>query len=932
VRARVELKLDGVEPLAQLGWVVLAEQVREHVMTDLSLAVDPAGLDERVMREIQAGHALAGVELLSGKCDLSADGEFVFVSSARGLHPGMFERPGTVVIAPSGFPDQLDQHLYWLLCAPGRYAGRLKQCAERICATPALDRLDEYLEAMAPAACLTSLVTSVFSGDRFLDGFLANMAGLEDYGNCQHLLIRPGSPGQEHDALLAHARRWPGVVYLNLKEDPGLYETWNLACCLARGRYLSNANVDDVRHRSHVRRLRQLLERTPPADVASSALRVTGVANQRWSDWRPGKTFYGDGEEEVYEANALIARKPDGSLRPHNRPHCMPLWRRLLHLFFGFFNEKEYGPSADWEFWLRCGAAGSRFVRTPVALGLYLKHGASYWHRDGNQDFERRILRRYAGLVHAGVCLQDAAAPPWHDLSRFVATRHWLGVLICLLRLEAARGPGADESGSKPGVADQWARRYFGVGLAVVEFDAACPGGAVQRLERLSPVLIDMLREFCKAGIADTPERTQQARRWHELLVNWHLASGDLAPLVGLAWMARALEGGAEIEQRILRALHGMDPLGFWPAVQRVYRHEVSLEELNRTVEACPVATGPGNRGDRQTRIWYFPTFSNDYQKLLYRQPRREGCLIEGVRSLEELAALQPDPARNSILHLHWLNAVFEGAGVDFESRSRELLELVENRQAMGFEVYWTVHNRLNHETGHPDLEAQLRRKLARLVDRVYIHHPMVRWQLDWWPEDVAPWLCEHGPYETNPGAISRDDAREQLGMAKDARVFLWFGQIRPYKGLDAWLPVILETLAGLSRARLIIAGKAPVPDARPRFGAASSRVKFIDRFVPDDELQLLADAADFGILTYRDILTSGAMFHLFSMGLPVIAPEKGTLPGYVIPGWNGALYGDREGLIDALQAACRLDASTLQQRRAAASATSLRLRWGRVV
>ena len=108
--------------------------------------------------------------------------------------------------------------------------------------------------------------------------------------------------------------------------------------------------------------------------------------------------------------------------------------------------------------------------------------------------------------------------------------------------------------------------------------------------------------------------------------------------------------------------------------------------------------------------------------------------------------------------------------------------------------------------------------------------------------------------------------------------------------------------------------------------------MRLIDRFVRDDELGVLASAADFGLLTYRDILTSGAMFHFYSLGLPVIAPEIGTLPAYVVPGWNGALYRDTASLDQALRMACGADAARLAAYRKAARETAAAFRWGRVV
>ena len=266
------------------------------------------------------------------------------------------------------------------------------------------------------------------------------------------------------------------------------------------------------------------------------------------------------------------------------------------------------------------------------------------------------------------------------------------------------------------------------------------------------------------------------------------------------------------------------------------------------------------------------------------------------------------------------------------QQAAEHFLGLVRGLKDRGFAVYWTVHNRLNHDCEHPQHEVGLRAELAGLVDRVYLHHPLLADQLDWLPDHVRPWLCEHGPY-VNPysGGIDRALARQRLGLAADERVLLWFGQIRPYKGLEDWLPLILERLAGYGKARLVVAGRISSPEVRQLLERYPEQTLFINRFVPNVELQHLACAADFGLLTYRDILTSGAMFHLYGMGLPVIAPEKGSLPAYVVPGWNGLLYDDEPELAEALHKVCAMSDSDLARYRAAAEQTGRALKWGRI-
>src|SRR5690606_15870882 len=200
--------------------------------------------------------------------------------------------------------------------------------------------------------------------------------------------------------------------------DPGLYEVWNLGARLARGRYLSNANIDDRRAPEHLTRLQAILDSHPEIDVASTALRVTKERNTSWQDSESCHVGFGDGGDLRVTVDGLFKATSSG-LRSRNLPNCMPLWRRSLHARLGWFDEKRYGPSADWAFWVRAGMQGSSFYLSAELLGLYLRDEESYWHRDpANREADRRIVAEYTAWLDAGNA-QQAARPSLHrTLSR----------------------------------------------------------------------------------------------------------------------------------------------------------------------------------------------------------------------------------------------------------------------------------------------------------------------------------------------------------------------------------------------------------------------------------------------------------------------------------------------------------------------------------
>ena len=927
----LRIDLTSLAPVDQVLWSAWGVSVLEASSGgELVLGDAPQGLAEALATSGSGSGVVVRSEPVS---DLASHQRFAAVSSAGLVTPALLACAGTLHVFPGGPVEALAAEWLWDGRWLADFRARVEATGAAVMGASRIQGLADALARIRPWQPEISLVSSVFKADRFLNRFLANSTELVGYRDAEHWLLRPGSPGEEHPALLAHVKRWRGAVYLNLETDPGLYETWNLGSCLARGRLLSNANVDDRRHPEQLQRLISALESRPWADLASAALRVTREPNQDWADWTDGPVFFAEGTGGEYGAADLV-REVDGERRPRNLPHCMPLWRRALHGLRGFFNEAQYGPSADWEYWLRCAEAGSRFYRTSEALGLYLQREDSYWRRDPTaRRFDERILASYGnGNRPADADAAPVRSLPWRELTRFEQTGHWCGVWLTLMRLAADPGTG-DGASARRALIEAKAKRYFGVEAIAQLPPQRFLGESLAVMSSLLPHVLDALHHFVTQPDADQ-RRSAQARRWHQLLVDWYALTGDITALVAVAFLQRHLRDAAAAEAEALRRAYALDPSAFWRVLQHAYRFSVPLQALNKAAGGCPAVEPDARATDlSNTHLWYFPAYTNKYQELLYWRPARRGLKAQGVNTLAELEALRPVAGAENILHLHWMNAVFQDPAVPFETEAVAFLGLVAAKQRAGFAVYWTVHNRLNHDSLHPEAERAFRAHLAQLVDRVYLHHPMLRPHLDWWPDEVQPWLCEHGPYLTMVhGDRDRAMARQRLDLDPDARVFLWFGQVRPYKGLIDWLPSILEALTESPGSLLIIAGRSQVPEVQELLGHYPERARIIDRFIPNTELQHLASAADFGLLTYRDILTSGAMFQFYSLGLPVIAPDQGILPGYVVPGWNGFLYEDASSLAEIIRSTCRFGSDTLNCYRAAARKTGVSLAWGTVV
>ncbi len=107
--------------------------------------------------------------------------------------------------------------------------------------------------------------------------------------------------------------------------------------------------------------------------------------------------------------------------------------------------------------------------------------------------------------------------------------------------------------------------------------------------------------------------------------------------------------------------------------------------------------------------------------------------------------------------------------------------------------------------------------------------------------------------------------------------VILFFGLLRPYKGLD----LLLEAFAQVEGAELWIVGN-PRMDLGPLRAAAESapgRVLFVTRFVEDAEIPAIFRRADLVVLPYRDAEHSGVLYTGLAFGKPMVLSAVGGFP-----------------------------------------------------
>ena len=190
-----------------------------------------------------------------------------------------------------------------------------------------------------------------------------------------------------------------------------------------------------------------------------------------------------------------------------------------------------------------------------------------------------------------------------------------------------------------------------------------------------------------------------------------------------------------------------------------------------------------------------------------------------------------------------------------------------------------------------------------------------------------------HPQYELFPITnMSKQAARIRLGV--EGRMILFFGLVRKYKGLmdliDAMSLVRSRDITCLAAGEFY--DKKNSYEARIQALGLDGRVRLIDRYVPNDEVEPYFAAADVVVLPYRSATQSGIAQMAFRFGRPVISTSVGGLPESIDDGRTGILVPPNDPAALAKAIGQYYDESLEARFAAGIRADEGRFSWDRVV
>lgn len=317
-------------------------------------------------------------------------------------------------------------------------------------------------------------------------------------------------------------------------------------------------------------------------------------------------------------------------------------------------------------------------------------------------------------------------------------------------------------------------------------------------------------------------------------------------------------------------------------------------EKKKEVIEVSPTFSIEGENNG----IVFFPDWSkrNPYQKLLYSSLAKKYSLrIQGYSerffSSEMLYGLRQ---QFDVVHVHWLHVFMDFTKSDGDAKFIGELEKIKE---LGYKIIYTAHNIISHDSEFLERERAFRRRAIQYFDRVLVHGELAKQRVinEIGADPRKVYIVPHGSYEGYyPNYVNKDIARSYFDIGGHDFVFLFFGNIKAYKGVEELIEAYSRLRKKRKDIKLIIAGRVFEKDAGKYIEKAvkkDSSIIFRPGFIEESDVQFYFNAANVVILPYKKILTSGAAILSFSFKKPILAPREGLLPELTSHGEQGWFF-----------------------------------------
>ncbi len=240
---------------------------------------------------------------------------------------------------------------------------------------------------------------------------------------------------------------------------------------------------------------------------------------------------------------------------------------------------------------------------------------------------------------------------------------------------------------------------------------------------------------------------------------------------------------------------------------------------------------------------------------------------------------------RPNYIHIDWLHQYYlrREQWMTWIQFPIFILEILTVKLFFGVTFVWTLHNIKPHDQPYygPYKWARLFFAKQAAWIRVFSDHTVSKASEELQVSSDKFVVIAEGDYVNYyTNEVTTSKAREKLGLKETDLVLLFFGGIRPYKGIED----LIDNFKKFKEAnwRLIITGisrdKNYEQILKNRIGE-DPKISFVPKLIKVDEVQNYMNAANVVVLPFKKIENSGSTILAMGFKKAVIAPNKGVLP-----------------------------------------------------
>lgn len=216
--------------------------------------------------------------------------------------------------------------------------------------------------------------------EKYIPRWFSNAKEQHLFSQTEHIIVY-----KEWSEHFEEMKALDNFVFIEQK-DKGMYNAWNIGIQAATTPYITNWNIDDLRHPINTKIKYDLLENNPNVDMVYNWY----VATDKEED-----NFY-----TMDIADSAIPRYPD-NFHEIVFENCYagpdPMWRKNLHERAGYFDNENFATIGDWEMWVRFALVGATFKLIPEVLCIYFDHKGTVSRRQNAtiQTEQIRMKQKY---------------------------------------------------------------------------------------------------------------------------------------------------------------------------------------------------------------------------------------------------------------------------------------------------------------------------------------------------------------------------------------------------------------------------------------------------------------------------------------------------------------------------------------------------------